>query len=255
MKKIAIVSGKGGIGKTTLAINLGYLLHNRFNFETAVVDCNLTTPHLSINLGSYGHDRTINQVLMGNALLEESFLNHPTGIRILPASTELEDLKDVDVTLLGEALSSSTTNLILDSAPGLGREGIASIAAADEILFVTQPHMSAVVDIYRCWKIAQTQNKRALGIVVNCRKGLSHELSVNEIEQLTELPVISEIPFDLDVEKSLAAKLPLELYNAKSPANKAFYDLCSEITGFKMEQKKSFWGWFRGLFLKEKGEL
>jgi septum site-determining protein MinD len=239
MRKIAIVSGKGGIGKTALAINLGYLLHNRFNFNTAIVDCNLTTPHLSINLGLYSHPATINHVLMGKARLEEATIDHILGMKVIPASSRLSDLEGIDINKLGEALNNSKNNLILDSSPGIGREGVASIAAADEILFVTHPNTIAAADIYRCSIVAEALNKKVLGVVVNARKGMGHELTNDEIEELTDNMVIGEIPYDLNVEKSMAAKLPVELYCKRSRANDAFYDICSQITGMPVERKKS----------------
>lgn len=240
MRKIAIVSGKGGIGKTTLAINLGYLLHNKFNFDSTVVDCNLTTPHLSVNLGLYNHNHTLNDVLKGKAKLEEAITEHPIGMKILPASLELKDLEKVDIGNLPSVLQNPNSNLILDSAPGMGREGIAAISAADEILFITQPYTSAVVDIYRCGKIADELKKKVLGVVVNCRKGLKHELNDHEIEQLTELPIIGTIPYDLDIERSLASKLPLHLYNQKSKANFSFCKLASQISGTEIPKKETF---------------
>lgn len=240
MRKIAIVSGKGGIGKTTLAINLGYLLHNKFNLDTTVVDCNLTTPHLSVNLGIYNKTLTLNDVLKGKAKLEETLVEHSTGIKIFPASIELRDLEEVDIGNLPSILQNPTSNLILDSAPGIGKEGIAAISAADEILFVTQPYTSAVIDIYRCRKIAEKLNKKILGAVVNYRKGYKHELSNNEIEKFTEIPIIETIPYDVEIEKSIASKLPLPLYNQRAKANKAFYSLASKISGYEPERKKRF---------------
>ncbi|MCK4730644.1 MAG: P-loop NTPase [Candidatus Aenigmarchaeota archaeon] len=250
MRKIAIVSGKGGIGKTTLAINLGYLLHKKFDFDTTVVDCNLTTPHLSVNLGLYNANRTLNDVLRGKARLEEAIIEHPTGIKILPASIELKDLENIEIGNLSGILQGSNSNLILDSAPGLGREGIAAISAADEILFVTQPYTTAVVDIYRCGKIAEKLDKKILGVVVNYRKGFKHELNDNEIEQLTEVPIIGTIPYDMEIEKSLAAKLPLHVYNQKAPSNVNFHSLASHITGNKIK-KESFFNRLKNIFKKE----
>jgi MinD-like ATPase involved in chromosome partitioning or flagellar assembly len=240
MRKIAIVSGKGGIGKTTLAINLGYLLQREFGIDTIVVDCNLTTPHLSINLGIYNYPKTLNDLLKSKEIIkiEDVAIEHPCGIRILPASLELKDLEEVDITRLPSVLQNHESNLILDSAPGLGKEGVATISAADEILFVTQPFTNAVVDIYRCKKIAEKLNKNILGLVVNCRKGLKYELSREEIEQLTEIPVIENIPYDLEIEKATAIKLPLPLYNPVSKANKYFYSLASQISGTKLAPPK-----------------
>jgi septum site-determining protein MinD len=249
MRKIAIVSGKGGIGKTTLALNIVYLLHNKYNFDTTAVDCNMTTPHLSTSLGFYNNERTLNQVLLGKLALNEATTEHPVGIKMIPASTDLVHLEGVDMNLLGTVLAGSSTNMILDCAPGIGREGVASMKAADEILYVTQPHKWAVADISRCNQIADMLNKKVLGIVVNCRKAMPHELKRSEIEAMTEIPVLAEIPYDLDLERSAASRLPLELYNSKSPANRSFHNICAEITGMKLERPKGFFERTLGLRL------
>ncbi|MBN2094428.1 MAG: P-loop NTPase [Candidatus Aenigmarchaeota archaeon] len=240
MSKLAIVSGKGGVGKTTLALNLGYLLHNKFNRDTTIVDCNLTTPHLTINLGSYSGPVTLNHVLRGQAKLGEAIVEHPVGIKLVPASLDLKELDGVDISALERVLKSYESNLILDSAPGLGREGVASIAASDEILFLTQPYTSAVVDIFRTRKVAEVLNKKVLGVVVNSRRGMRHELTNNEIEKICEVPVVGEIPFDIEIEKSQASKLPLALYNPAARANHAFYEVSSNIAGYPIQPPKTF---------------
>ncbi|MBN2094422.1 MAG: P-loop NTPase [Candidatus Aenigmarchaeota archaeon] len=242
MKKLAIVSGKGGIGKTTLAMNLAYLLHNKYNVDSAVVDCNLTTPHLSVSLGYYDNNRTLNRVLTGHTPLEEAIVEHPVGLKVLPASNDIKDLEGVDINLLRSAIQNASTNLILDSAPGIGREGLASIQAADEILFVTHPHRSAVEDIRRCSKVAEMLDKKVLGVVVNCRKGLKHEMTREEIEAITETPVLTEIPYDLDIEKSVSARLPLDVYKHTSKANESFYKICSELTGIPYRKPRTVFG-------------
>lgn len=249
LRRIAIVSGKGGIGKTTLAINLGYILNKEFNLDTIVVDANLTTPHLGINLGLYNYNLSLNQVLKNKVKPEEVVFLHPTGIKVLPASLETDDLKDVDILKLPEKLNKLNSNILIDSAPGLGREGIAAISSADEILFVTQPFSNAVIDIYRAKRIVEKMNKNILGLVVNGRKGLKHELTDEEIEQLTEIPIIGTIPYDVEIEKSLTAKLPLALYNPRTKTNEHFYSLASKLIGIE-PKKKSFFDKLLSFFRK-----
>ncbi len=187
---------------------------------------------------------TLNDVLKGKVKLEEALVEHSTGIKILPASIELKDLEKVNIKNMSSILQNPTSNLILDSAPGIGREGVAAMSAADEILFITQPNASAVVDIYRCRKIAEKLNKKILGIVVNYRRGYKHELSNKEIEKFTEIPVIETVPYDIEIEKSVAAKLPL--YNQR--ANEGFYSLASKISGYEIERRKSFFDRLFDLF-------
>ncbi len=198
---------------------------------------------------------TLNDVLKGKVKPEEALVEHSTGIKILPASIELKDLEKVNIKNLSSILQNPTSNLILDSAPGIGREGVAAISAADEILFITQPYTSAVIDIYRCRKIAEKLNKKTLGIVVNYRRGYKHELSNKEIEKFTEIPVIETVPYDIEIEKSSATNLPLPLYNQRAKANDGFYSLASQISGYEIERRKSFFDRIIGLFKRRNSDL
>ena len=87
---IGIVSGKGGVGKTTLASNLGIAL-SKFGRNVTLVDCNVTTSHLGFYFGLYDYPVTLNQVLKGEASLE-SATYFSNGVKIIPASLELDDL-------------------------------------------------------------------------------------------------------------------------------------------------------------------
>src|SRR3989338_4734544 len=97
-KFIAIASGKGGVGKTTTALNLGTALSN-FGKDVVVVDANLSTPHISLHLGSPKLRVTLNDSLKGIVNIKDTAYLHPSGVRIIPSSIALEehDKKDADM--------------------------------------------------------------------------------------------------------------------------------------------------------------
>jgi len=90
MAKIyAIISGKGGVGKTTTTINLGISL-NLLGEDVIIIDANLTTPNIGIHLGAPIVPTTINRVLNNQAKLEDAIYEHESGTKIMPASLSLK---------------------------------------------------------------------------------------------------------------------------------------------------------------------
>lgn len=230
---IGVVSGKGGVGKTTVVANLGAVLAGRFAKRVVIVDCNLTTSHLSIYLGLHQAPTTINDVLKGEAEISEAAYGHESGMTVIPASlssgeggeSEIGRLKSAVGKLFGRA-----DVILLDSAPGLGKEAMATIEASDEVLFVTNPNTPAVMDVIRCSKAAgRTRGVKKLGIVLNMVHGDSYELSVREVERLAELPVIAVVPYDKSVMRSLDARKTVIAHEPNSRASVAFVRLASHL--------------------------
>src|SRR3972149_804170 len=105
-RAIGIVSGKGGVGKTTLAINLAAALARHYNKRTALVDCNLTTSHISLYLGIYHKTTTLNHVLREERSMDEATHQHESGMKIVPASLSLSDLDGVDILKIKDRVRS-----------------------------------------------------------------------------------------------------------------------------------------------------
>lgn len=237
---IGVVSGKGGVGKTTISLNLGAILakHNKKN--VTLVDCNVTASHLSLYLGMYYCPVTLNKVLRGENYIEDSIHHHFSGMNIIPASLSLSDLEGIDITELRNNLKgifNKNDIIILDGSPGLGREAMATIKASDELLYITNPYVPFVMDVIRCQEVAREIGVKELGIVLNMVHKKKHEMTKHEIEELTKLPVISTIPFDTNVHKSLALKMPIALYKPNTSASKEMFKLASFLTGEKYTQE------------------
>lgn len=241
---IDIVSGKGGVGKTTLTSNLAYAL-TELGQDVIAVDANLTTPNLGLHLGFHLAPKTLHDVLKRKTKLKNSIYPHPFGFKIIPASLNINDLKGVDVGRLPEvtlSLLGKTDIVLMDSAPGLGREALSSINAADEILIITNPDIPSVTDALKTLKLAEETNKNVLGVVVNRVRRKAHELTKKEIEEMLGVPVLVEIPEDKNVLRSVAAKNPIIDYYPFSPASVEIRRLAHILVGvpFKYKQLRRF---------------
>lgn len=232
---IILTSGKGGVGKTTLASNLAAALTD-FGEKVIVMDANLTTPNLALQLGMHLVPHTLHDVLKGKSKLENAIYPHPYGFKVIPASLGLKDLKGVDIEKLPEIslhLLGKADYVIMDCSAGLGKEAISALSASDEALIVTTPHLSSITDALKIIKIAEECKVKVIGVVVNRVKGKKYELSKEEIEDFLGVPIIAQIPEDENVALSTAMKEPVIEYSPNSPASIEVKKLAAKLCGKK----------------------
>ena len=237
---IVLTTGKGGVGKTTLTSNLAAALSD-LGESVIAMDANLTTPNLGLQLGMHLVPRTLHDVLRGETRLRDAIYPHPHGFKVIPAGLGLNDLKGVDAGRLPEvsfSLLGKADYIIMDSAAGLGREAISALSASDEIIIVTNPDLPSVTDALKVVRLAQESNIKIIGTVVNRIKGYEHELSIEGIQGLLEVPIIAEIPEDINVSRSIALKEPLIKYSPNSPAAIEIKKLATYLTGRNYEKPK-----------------
>src|SRR3972149_10622941 len=93
---IGIISGKGGVGKTTTVSNLGTALVDMVK-KVIILDANVTTPNLSLHLGIPFYPITLHDVIKRKAPIEKAIYNHVSGLKIIPASLAASEVKDIDM--------------------------------------------------------------------------------------------------------------------------------------------------------------
>ena len=96
---IGVVSGKGGVGKTTMVANVGTALA-KMGKDVIVLDANLTTPSLGMHLGLPLYPVTIHDVLKGRASIKDAIYVHDSGLKIIPAGISLRDSRQTRSTSL-----------------------------------------------------------------------------------------------------------------------------------------------------------
>lgn len=237
---ISICSGKGGVGKTTVAANLGIALQS-LGKNTAVIDTNFTTAHLGIYFGLLNASLTFNDFLKGKASLNAVSHTTNSGLKIIPSSINFRDLDGMDTQNMKHMIRNELGNLdfvLLDSSPGFGKETLISLNSCDEIILVANPYLPSIVDIAKARHLIESLPEKPiiLGIILNRVRNRGYELKEDEVRQFTDMPVIGTIP---ESEKILAASNRRSIAAAqKGPAHRAFIRLAAKIAA--VDYKESF---------------
>ncbi len=229
---IGVISGKGGVGKTTIAMNMAAALAGHYGVRTALVDCNVTTSHIGLHLGTYNYPKTLNHVLRGDANIHEASYDVFQGLNLVPASISIRDLDGIDIVNLKDSareLSQRHDIVLLDSAPGLGREAMGTLRAADEVIMVANPNILSVTDLLRCGEVCSELGVKPAGIVMNMVHNDKSEIDSKEVERLTGIPVLASIPFHHSLRKSTSMQAPLVYMKPKDKASREIIKLSSHI--------------------------
>jgi len=256
-KVYAIISGKGGVGKTTTTVNLGTGL-NYLGEDVVILDANLTTPNIGIHLGAPIVPITLNHVLNNQAKLEDAIYEHDSGTKVMPASLSLKETERINYKTLPEItkkLKKITDHVLIDSAAGLGEEAQAAIHAADEIIIVTNPEMAAVTDALKTIKLAEEKNKPIKGVIITRHTGKRHDMSIANIKEMLESPILGIIPEDDAVKESHIIKNAVIHTKPRSKASKSYINTTRRVLGEDINledphQIGIFSRFFRGLGLK-----
>jgi septum site-determining protein MinD len=242
-RTIVINSGKGGVGKTTTAINLGASL-NKLNKEVIIIDANLNTPNIGLQLGAPIVPITLNHVLKGKAEIEEAIYEHHSGTKIIPSSLSVKELTKFNVKKLPEVtakLDGLCDYIIIDSAAGFSEEVIAVLEAAEEIIIVTNPEMPAVTDALKAVKVAREMGKEVNGVIVTRHSGAKYEMPLSSIKSMLESQVIGVIPEDKAVKEALNLRDAVLHTHPRSKVSKKYLEIARKVNGELVEEKDGFW--------------
>ena len=246
-KIIVITSGKGGVGKTTSAINLGAAI-NYFGKDVLVVDGNLTTPNVGIHLNAPEVPVSLNHLLAGKADIFESIYEHESGMKILPSSLSLSELKKIKPERLKNYkhdFKKVSDYVIVDSAAGLGNEAISAIEIADEVILVTNPEMPAITDALKTIKLAEELKKKVTGIIITRVKKNKFELGPDVVKEMLEVPILGMIPEDIVLQEALKIKDAVVHTHPKSKPARAYKEIAAKLSNTEYDSNKD-----RDRFLK-----
>jgi septum site-determining protein MinD len=239
-KVYTIASGKGGVGKTTIATNLAVSL-NRMRKKTVVVDADMAMGGIATVLGLDETPVTLHELLAGKGSLEKAIYS-TRGVDVLPSGPTVAGFLKADPKKLKGVVDKLTKTydcVIIDSPPGLSKYSLAPLKNADEVLLVVTPDFPAVQATAKLLSVFAAIKVNVRGVVVNRFKkpsffarlaGAKELMMRNEdIERRLRAKILGIIPEDPTVIESIAVKKPVVVYRPKSPASKAISALARKL--------------------------
>ena len=181
-------------------------------------------------------DATLHDALFGLGLHNAIYEAH--GFDVVPAAMDYKG--DVDVFRLKKVLSKMRHRydfIILDSSPSY-HEMTPVIAAADKIFVVTTPDHPTLSATIKAVKLAKQRGTPISGLVLNKVHKKNFEISLKDIEETLDIPVLAVIPYDLGVLKSLSRMKPYPSSKPKSRGSTEYKKLASALIGQKYGQSK-----------------
>ena len=241
-RKIVITSGKGGVGKTTVAVNLSAQLAKKGQ-RVVLCDADFGLNNVDVSAGVEGlvtYD--IVDVIEGRCRAKQALIRHPqySNLFILTSSHSAPEryVSPQAVKVVLDGISPLFDFIIIDCPAGIDEGFHRAVATADEAIVVTSPHISALRDADKVISLLKSYQLTGLSILINRVRGdllLSREcLSPKEISELLKAPIIGILPEEYSIYEGdlsdIHASFKLMAGNLLS-GKKKLYDVTKKYSG------------------------
>lgn len=250
-RAIAVSGGKGGVGKSTIALNLA-IAYAQLGARTLMVDTDLGMADLNLLLG-VAPEKSLLDALSGTPLDEVLISAH--GISLLPALNGSYLLSTIGpsaqarVLELVNSLSDRFDCLVIDIAAGIGQAQTVFAGAAADAIVVVNPEPLSMADAYACLKTLATQQDVRHAFVLPNRvtsRAQASELTARLgalVQRFLELEItaLPPIPADLQVAESAQYGVPLMVHAPDSPAARAIRQLTRVLSSHAPRSGSTWW--------------
>ncbi|MDQ2054956.1 cell division ATPase MinD [Halobellus sp. H-GB7] len=227
----AVVSAKGGVGKTTTAANLAATLAAAGS-SVAIVDGDLGMANLAGAVGVTVGDVTLHDVLAGDADVDDAIHEGPHGMAVVPGSADLDAFSRADpeeMQSVLEALADRYEYVVLDTGAGLSNDTVVPLTHVDEALLVSTPTRDALGDTDKTRQVADRLGIPVAGTALTRADPV--EVDAELVAELLDADVIETIPDAAAVRQASDAGEPLTTFAPGSTAAAAYRSLASSLTG------------------------
>jgi septum site-determining protein MinD len=233
-KVIVVMSPKGGVGKTTTAVNLATAI-SILGKKTLLIDANLETPHVAIYYGFVGFKYSLEDLLNERVKLEdviykgddENFHLIPSRVTNVAADRAANKLINMNVYL--EQIKDMYDFIVIDSKPSYDIAFIKAIKNANSLI-VCNPDITSIIEAKKIKEELDDSGIKIIGMIINkTNSRIKEQITVKEAEQLTKIGNIWKIREDNGVYNALRQGIPAVISLPKSEASRDITSIAKNI--------------------------
>lgn len=243
-RSIAVTSGKGGVGKSSLVVNLGMALSG-LGKRVALLDGDLGLSNVEILMG-LAPKYNLYDYLQGRADLQQVLEDGPMGVKVISggrAMLEIASLKDMQLKRLATALNvleESYDVLLIDTGAGISRTVLSFLAAAEEVIVVVTPDPSSFMDAYSLVKMLCHHSLKTEGLLLANRVADARDgkLVADKFCQVVKnflpgfnLELLGYIPEDAEMGRAAIKQQPAYIYSPRSRSVKEMVAVAGLLAG------------------------
>ncbi|MDR1117324.1 MAG: MinD/ParA family protein [Oscillospiraceae bacterium] len=257
-KVIAVTSGKGGVGKSSISVNLAIAL-SAMGLRVLVVDADFGLANVDVMLG-VNSKYNLSHLLRGEKTLSEIIQEGHNGVRFISGGSGVYELLKMDEAQVAEVmkdlmnLKNPADVILFDSGAGINENVIQLVLASSETIVVTTPEPTAILDAYALIKtIIKRQGSHKIRIIMN--KGETKkeaETAMNGFQKVikrylgAEVELLGYVLYDNDVIKSIKQQTPLLVSKPDGAAAKSIHSIAEKLVNLPTGQPAA--GRFSRLF-------
>jgi len=247
VRVIAITSGKGGVGKTNISVNLGVSLAQRGR-KVALLDADMGLANVDILLG-LSPQYNLSHVLQGEKTLSEIMLTTADGLKVIPASSgiqqmsELSSMEQAGIIRAFSELDQDLDILIVDTAAGISSSVVNFARASQEIIVVICDEPTSLTDAYAYIKLLNRDfGISNFHIIANMVQSIQQGQQLfTKLTKVTDryldisLDYVGAVPFDDCLRKSVQKQKPVVEVFPQSKATLAIKKLAHQIDNWPIK--------------------
>ena len=244
----AFVSGKGGVGKSNLALNLAIALGCRGR-RVVLFDADMGMANLDVLCG-LTPTGTLEDVVRGRTTLREILVPGPGGFQLVPGASGVASMANIDGLgrrrLLKQLamLDTVADHLLIDMGAGISSSVMSFAAAADRVVVVTTPEPTSMTDAYGAMKALVSRGREMrLDLVVNMahsdEEGVDVHRRISRVARKflgVELGLVAVIPHDQLVSQAVRVRRPVLLESPHAPVTRAIDRLARYLEGVPVQR-------------------